>query len=328
MTTTPELHELAKDPQAFDTILAELHAKRDGQARTVESFTSRLHELARDLKRYRNTRVPVWGLSDKEVIEQAQRRAAYGDEREAGATLGARAVAQAMLDAINFEIANMNAVYALQGNRWTRFFPSVTKSQPHIHRTLHCRTLHATTVMAWAPQLSGKTDEEAVAELDEALCTVCFPNAPVALHIYVSRRSQEAQAARQAEKDARARTISAKRLAPGEVFRTTGRFGERIETVAACKDVIRKAVEQAVEVEYYADDAHMTAKMGWADAAQVAQFRANIASNLADMQADAIQAENVLTSREQAHEGWGMTTEAIAEMKARKDNSARKAWGL
>lgn len=323
MTTTPELHELATDPQAFDTALAGLTDKMGDRMRAVATHTAKLHELAGDKKSYRNTRVPVWGQSDLEVERAAQRRAAHGD-LVAASILAQRASEQAILDAVNYEIANMNAVYALQGNRWTRFFPSVTKSQPHIHRSLSCHTLHATTVMTWAPQLSGRTDAEAVDELDEALCSVCFPGAPVALHNYVSRKSQDAQAERQAEKDERAAKQAAKRLSPGEVFKTTGRHGERIETVAACKELIRKAVEAVVELEWI--NSGERARSGYATPDVLARMRANRAERLADLTNDAEAAAAILMAREAAHEGWGATAAEIEKMRANKLKSSRKEW--
>lgn len=286
MTTTPELHELAKDPRAFDTLLAKLHDKRAGLAHAIESFTSKLHNMAGDRKSYRQTRVPVWGMTDKEVTEAAQRRAAHGDH-EAETVLQAIAGDRALLAAVDFEIANMTAVYNRQGNRWTRFFPSVTKSQPHIHRSLSCRTLHPTTIMRWAPELSGKTDEVAVAELDEALCSVCFPDAPVALHEYVSRRSQVEQEARQLVRDERAAVKAAKQLTEAEQFRCDG---NRITTVAACVELIRHEVELA---DYYGRGEHPTH-------AEVAR--------------GARQAIAVLIDREQAHEGHGRTAEQISEI--------------
>ena len=316
MTTTPKLHELAEDPQAFDSTLAGLTDKMGDRMRVVAAHTAKLHELAGDRKSYRNTRTQVWGMSDLAVKEIAQRRAAHGDMVAAGVLIN-RAAEQAMLDAINFEIANMNRAYT----GWTRFFPSVTKSQPHIHRSLSCHTLHATTVMTWAPQLLGRTDEEAVAELDEALCTVCFPGAPVALHNYVSRKSQEAQAERTAEKDARATAQAAKRLAPGEVFRTAGKYGERVETVAKLKELVRKAIELEVEAEFWAT--HSPA--GW-DIENLARRRRNIADSLVEARQDAKQAMVVLIDREQAHEGWGATAADIDRMEASKRKSATKEW--
>lgn len=251
MTTTPELHELARDPQAFDTALARLHACRDHHLAVLNAATAKLHELAGDRKSYRNTRAPVWGMSDLEAEREAQRKTAHGDAL-AASVLTQRAGFRALVDADDFEIANMGGVYMRHGNRWTRFFPSVTKSQPHIHRSLTCRTLHRETVMTWAPQLSGKTDAEAVEELDEALCSVCFPGAPVALHNYVSRKSQAERDARATEKDTRDAAKALKNLTEAEQFRCDG---DRITTVAACKELLRREVEMR---DYYGRGEHPT----------------------------------------------------------------------
>ena len=320
--TTPELHELAKDPQAFDTVMAKLHGLREGQVRTVESFTSKLHQIAGDKKSYRNTRVPVWGMSDLEVTRAAQRRAAHGDDREAGATLGARAVAQAMLDAYTFELDNMNAVYLLQGNRWTRFFPSITKSHPHIHRSLNCRTLHADTLMSWAPELSGRTDAEAVDELDEALCTVCFPDAPVALHEYVSRKSQAEQAERAAEKDERAAKRAAKTLTEDEQ-RTMGRdhHGDRVTTVAKLKEIVRYAPSSEVEQEFW----NTHSPEGW-DVEHLARRRSNMVGTVAAAREAAAKAKAILMARERAHAGWGADWDQIARMEDSARKSATREW--
>lgn len=288
MTTNkaPELHELASDPQAFDTIRARLDDERAKHALEIERAIARLHELAGDRKSYRGTRSPVWGLSELEVTRNAQRAAAHGDQ-SARVILTSLAGARVMLEAIDHERGNMDSVYMRQGNRWTRFFPSITDSQPHIHRGLNCRTLHPTTRMSWAPELSGRTDEQAVAELDEALCSVCFPDAPVRLREYVSRRSQVEQQARQLVKDERAAARAAKQLTEAEQFRCDG---DRITTIAACVELIRREVEMA---DYYGRGEHPTH-------AEVAR--------------GARQAIAVLIDREQAHEGHGRTAEQISEI--------------
>lgn len=59
---------------------------------------------------------------------------------------------------------------------WNRFF---TVPDGHIHRSTSCHTLRATTRIGWTPNLSGRTEREAVEELGPTLCTVCFPSAPV-----------------------------------------------------------------------------------------------------------------------------------------------------
>ena len=321
MTTTPELHELATDPQAFDTVLAALSDKMGDRMRAVAAHTAKLHELAGDSKSYRNSRVPVWGLSDLEVEREAQRKVAHGD-LAAMNILAQRASEQAILDAINFEIDNMNAVYMRAGNRWTRFFPSVTKSQPHIHRSLSCHTLHATTVMTWAPQLSGRTDEQAVAELDEALCSVCFPDAPVALHEYVSRKSQDAKDERAAEKTARDAAKAAKTLTEDQQ-REMGRdrHGDRVTTVAKLKEIVRDAIELEVELAFWTT--HSPA--GW-DVEHLARRRSNLARDLPVAQGKAEMAAMILQLRERNHTGHGATAADIEKMRASKRKSATKAW--
>jgi len=62
---------------------------------------------------------------------------------------------------------------------WSRFF-LVTSSAGHVHRSMACSTCRPTTTYGWLPELSGKDEAAAVAELGPNLCTVCFPSAPVA----------------------------------------------------------------------------------------------------------------------------------------------------
>lgn len=64
---------------------------------------------------------------------------------------------------------------------WSRYW-LVTSSDGHIHRSCHCSTCNKglrRTGFALTPFLSGKTDADAVADLGPALCSVCFPDAPV-----------------------------------------------------------------------------------------------------------------------------------------------------
>ena len=64
---------------------------------------------------------------------------------------------------------------------WSRYW-LVTSSDGHIHESTCCSTCNKgkePTGFALTPFLSGKTSEEAVADLGPALCSVCFPNAPV-----------------------------------------------------------------------------------------------------------------------------------------------------
>lgn len=61
---------------------------------------------------------------------------------------------------------------------WSRFFV-VTSSTGHIHSSMHCSTCRPTTTYGWLPELSGKSEAEAVEAHGPALCSICFPSAPV-----------------------------------------------------------------------------------------------------------------------------------------------------
>lgn len=64
---------------------------------------------------------------------------------------------------------------------WPRYW-LVTSSDGHIHRSTHCSTCNkgkSRTGFALAAYLSGKSDADAVADLGPALCSVCYPDAPV-----------------------------------------------------------------------------------------------------------------------------------------------------
>jgi hypothetical protein len=64
---------------------------------------------------------------------------------------------------------------------WSRYW-LVTSSDGHIHRDVDCSTCNKgrePTGFALVPYLSGSTVEAAVADLGPALCSVCFPGAPV-----------------------------------------------------------------------------------------------------------------------------------------------------
>lgn len=78
---------------------------------------------------------------------------------------------------------------------WSRFF-LVTSSAGHVHSSTHCSTCRPTTTYGWLPELSGKSEETAVAELGPTLCSVCFPSAP--LDWTSGKKLTAAQAARKA----------------------------------------------------------------------------------------------------------------------------------
>lgn len=98
----------------------------------------------------------------------------------------------------------------------------------HIHTSVEgwlrgCFTLSPSTDVRWAYPVSGDSVEEAIAEYGTALCTHCFPDAPVdqtsgkvesdARGNPISKADADAaRAARQAEKDATLAAKNAKRV--------------------------------------------------------------------------------------------------------------------
>lgn len=94
---------------------------------------------------------------------------------------------------------------------WSRFF-LVTNGNGHVHSSMSCSTCYPTTTYAWLPELSGKSESEAVEEWGERMCTTCFPSAPVDPNYRCPARvDREARAERerksrerQAKRDARA----------------------------------------------------------------------------------------------------------------------------
>lgn len=142
---------------------------------------------------------------------------------------------RAELDALAAEAAPLQAVY--NACRWARFF-LVRNGNGHVHSSLHCTTCYPTTEYGWLPELSGRTEADAVAEFGEKMCTVCFPSAPAnpAYH-GPGRRDAEAIAARQAEKAARQATKDAKALVAGTEFRYDR---DQVTTVAQATRVLRE----------------------------------------------------------------------------------------
>lgn len=218
-------------------------------------------------------------------------------------------------------IAELDAIH--NEYRWNRYF-LVTNANGHVHRGMSCSTCFANTEYAWLIELADCDEDVMITEFGEKACTVCFPDAPANPKIKSpGRRDREAQAARQAEKDERANAKAAKRLLPGEVFRTSYNR-DLVETVATCKDIIRQAVDCAEELKVISTTKFATTWTG--DMEQLARFISNVTGILAQRQDDAKEATRVLLARERRHEGYGMTQAAIDKIIASKAKASAKAW--
>lgn len=135
-----------------------------------------------------------------------------------------------------------NAEYARR-NGWSRFW-IVINSNGHIHTSMNCTTCFPTTQYGWLPNLSGSTDAEVVELAGMSACTICFPDAPVDTRNRPSKiedpekkAAREAREAAKAEKDAKA-ALKAITNPDGSVVKLTGRFGDRIKTLAEAQRVL------------------------------------------------------------------------------------------
>lgn len=171
-----------------DTRLAEL----DGAFGQLEvqraRYLEEVHALAGDVKEW--TRVGrrqqrQWQMFDVEALGRLADDLADGGGRlKSWEIAGARDVLHAInkvdaeAEANRAEASRLEAVHDEHG--WSRFF-LVLNNNGHLHSDIsnyRCSRT-PTTAHGWNPELSGATEEEAVAKLGPLLCTVCFPSAPV-----------------------------------------------------------------------------------------------------------------------------------------------------
>jgi len=95
------------------------------------------------------------------------------------AVIDAYCDANVALSEARVEVEEIDAIY--RASPWSRYW-LVTSSDGHVHRSCHCHTCNKgrqATGFALVPSLSGQSDSEAVAALGPALCSACFPEAPV-----------------------------------------------------------------------------------------------------------------------------------------------------
>lgn len=116
------------------------------------------------------TRPEHWGNHDRNIPFEGPQE-----------TLDKRDALRASKLEVWAKINTLQAEYARRGG-WPRYYV-VTSSAGHIHSDTRCQTCRITTTFGWLPEMSGQTEAEAIAALGrhaEALCSVCFPTAPVA----------------------------------------------------------------------------------------------------------------------------------------------------
>lgn len=191
-TTTHDLHTLS--PRDFDTQLAEVHTThRKNRARRASTMAT-LHRLAGDKRRGHRSTSP-WKLTDAEAVEKVTSSAkdgVRGPRYLYTDALEALEAADAAVEATETELAEYNAVFVARGG-WSRFF-LVANTNGHIHSSMSCSTCRVTTQFSWLPEVSGKSEKDAVEEHGPMLCSVCFPSAPLEWTNYWEKEEQRKQA--------------------------------------------------------------------------------------------------------------------------------------
>lgn len=136
-------------------------------------------------------------------------------------------------------LVELRAIYA--EHQWSRFF-LVSNSNGHIHSSMSCGTCFPTTRYRWVTSLSGQTEAEAVEELGEILCSICYPSAPVAWTDGESKAVKVARAEREAKKAAAAAKKVEKALIPEDptggyttVGKANGGWQDTITTTHSAK---------------------------------------------------------------------------------------------
>lgn len=260
-----------------------------------------------------------WGLTDEAAYFEGERMVEAGEyARNLEGTLSHLRDVEVTIDLTNERVDELGRIY--NEYRWNRYF-LVTNNNGHVHRGMGCSTCFPTTEYAWLVELASCDEAEMIEEFGEKACTVCFPDAPANPSFHgPGRRDREAQAARQAEKDARNLVKASKNLAADERFRTVY-MNDRVETVAGCKEVVRRAIDTAEELKVISTPEFAASYPG-----DIARFVSNVTDNLGRQEQDAKQATKVLLTREAKHAGWGMSLAAIDKMIASKAKASAKAW--
>lgn len=164
-------------PAEVDTAIAELDAQAWQQQDIIRVAYETLHNAANDR----------WTKSDSDVLELVKANLAdegkadffrYGQAAKATQALVKLDAASAEHIRLQGEIDRHEMEFARRP--WTRFHQLRSTTGGRIHGTRWCQGLHRSNLsdLGWHPELSGKTEAEAVAELGPVMCSKCFPSAP------------------------------------------------------------------------------------------------------------------------------------------------------
>lgn len=214
-TTTAPATFTREQAKAADKDLYDAMLVVAAQEARVQSALNSVHYTVGDdyVQRY-NSR-SGWKLSEAEVIEKAADLAATDTTyrgRQAQEALDRYFAASAELAQAR-ETRRAADKWADHG-RWNRY---AVVPGGHIHSNDGCFTLRWDTDVRWAYPVSGDSVAEAIATYGEALCSHCYPDAPVAQTLGTVEVDADghpiSKAAAQAARDARAAEKAAKEAA-------------------------------------------------------------------------------------------------------------------
>lgn len=189
------MKELAK---TTDKRLAELYAKESDLLHRLKSNEEQIRHAAGQ-QMVRKDYEWQWSGTWEEALHSPAARVQE--------LLASGKLIQEAVSLLYSEIRPLEAIF--REHRWSRFY---LVPAGHIHSSMRCHSCYFDTQYAWLPELSGDTEEEAVAAEGEILCTFCFPSAPVAWTAGIGRRTQEERDAKAAEKAAKLAAKVAKSL--------------------------------------------------------------------------------------------------------------------
>jgi 8-oxo-dGTP pyrophosphatase MutT (NUDIX family)/GNAT superfamily N-acetyltransferase len=163
-----------KSPAEIDARLGDHHTKLYGHQGRQASALEQMHHAVGDRQQGRG-QGKFWQKSHQEVLnhdpstltnprlarDYARNRTAYDSAGEDAKTEQGH-------------ISRYDNEFHKRGG-WSRFF---LVPDGHIHSSMQCHSCRPTTPFSWLPNLSGKSEGEAVEQHGPHLCTHCFKSAP------------------------------------------------------------------------------------------------------------------------------------------------------
>lgn len=176
-------------PVEIDTELARLHGELDGLNRQLGILAKTAHSLngekpTRYGRKYIYDR-PIDKTLNELALKLADDQFDFYTKENVVDCINQHGDLSRKFDVVQTQVQAIDDEY--NGRPWSRF---IAVEGGHIHSSRFCEggTIRVTTRIGWHPELSGKSQAEAVELLGELLCTHCFPDAPVAWTTGVAKK--------------------------------------------------------------------------------------------------------------------------------------------